>query len=478
LLSSTKNRIKQHLLALYNEQTADQSLIKILTLINDFQNKYSEQQTQSAPLTADDVVLITYGDQFSETPHKPLHTLDQFLKNIVLGTINTVHILPFFPYTSDDGFSVVDYTMIDPVLGDWGDIARLKQNFSLMFDFVLNHISRDSEWFQEYLRGNPNYDKFFITLPSTTDLAQVVRPRALPLLTPVETQDGVKRVWTTFSEDQIDLNFANPEVLLRMISILLFYVSKGADLIRLDAIAYLWKEVGTSCIHLPQTHHVVKLFRAVLDAAAPNVRLITETNVPHQENISYFGSALVNEQDQIVGGDEAQLVYQFPLAPLLLHTLRVEDTHLLNQWLQTLQLPFPGVTFFNFLASHDGIGIRPAEQILTGPQIQALIQQTKDHGGQVSYKHNADGTRAPYELNITLYDMVNEPASRDTPTGIDRFIATQAVMLSLAGLPGIYIHSLFGSSNCVDCVQETGRARSINRQKFDFSSDHEPTCRS
>ena len=338
-----------------------------------------------------------------------------------------------------------------------------------MFDAVINHISRESEWFQKYLKNLEPYKEYFIEVDPGLDLSQVTRPRARPLLAAVETAGGKAHVWTTFSSDQIDLNYANPDVLLEILAVLLFYIQQGARIIRLDAIAYLWKEIGTSCIHLPQTHHIIKLMRAVLDLAAPDVILITETNVPHEENISYFGQQLDGTDKIYPLGDEAQMVYQFPLAPLVLHTFRTGDTTALTSWAASLDVPFRSAAFLNFIASHDGIGVRPVEGLLTAEEIQGLVDQTLANGGQVSYKTNPDGSQSVYELNITLFDMLNEPESTPLEIGVQRFIASQAIMLSLSGVPGIYIHSLFGAPNSHREVEKTGRARSINREKYQVS---------
>jgi sucrose phosphorylase len=291
------------------------------------------------------------------------------------------------------------------------------------------------------------------------DLSAVVRPRALPLLTEFLSPTGPRKIWTTFSADQIDLNYTNPQVLLEIIDVLLTYVSHGAQLLRLDAIAYLWKKIGTSCIHLPETHAVIRIFRTVLDLTAPDVLLITETNVPHRENISYFGDSLPGSRRT----DEADLVYQFPLAPLVLHTLASGDATAISAWISTLDAP--GL-FFNFIASHDGIGVTPAAGLIDTTQLEALVERTLAHGGRVSYKRNLDGSPSPYELNITLYDALNDPAHPDPAVDIPRFLASQAILLSLAGVPGIYVHSLFGSSNCERCFEETGQPRSTSRQKF------------
>ncbi len=465
-------RIYTHFTNLYGEATARKYWKSIKDQIINFTKKNPQIPQSPKLVSSSDTILITYGDQFQDDNRRPLVVLSDFLQAYIGDTINTIHILPFFPYSSDDGFSVIDYTKVDPALGDWKDIQKINSEYFLMFDFVLNHISRESDWFQHYLNGDTNYQDYFIEVDPNIDLSDVVRPRALPLLTQVSTSQGKKHVWTTFSSDQIDLNYLNPDVALDMIKILLEYVSKGAKYIRMDAIAYLWKEVGTKSIHLPQTHEFVKFVRSILDAAAPQVMLITETNVPHYENISYFGKPieLVFQGNNIIRSDEAQMVYQFSLAPLILHTFLTQNSAKLTKWALSLDLPVKNTFFFNFIASHDGIGVRPAEGILTGNEIQKLADQTLRNKGDVSFKKNPDGTLSPYELNITLFDFLNEPLVENFEIAINRFMASQVIMLSLAGIPGIYIHSLIGSSNCLDCVSLTGRARSINREKFNWQN--------
>ena len=426
-------------------------------------------------LSERDSILITYGDQVQRANEMPLQTLKIFCESYLPGVVSGIHILPFYPWTSDDGFSVVDYRQIDPALGDWDDVSAM-QTFRLMFDAVINHISSKSDWFQKFLQDDPRYKEYFITVEGEPDLSKVVRPRALPLLTPFQTPSGEKKVWTTFSDDQIDLNFSNPEVLLEILDILLLYAERGADFIRLDAIAYLWKEIGTTCIHLPQTHAVVQFLRAALNEAAPHAHLITETNVPHVDNISYFGD----------GTNEAQLVYNFALPPLTLHAFHTGDARVLSNWAKSLSLPSDKTTFFNFLASHDGIGVNPARGILSDEEIDALVNKTLEHGGLISYKHNADGTQSPYEMNINFFDALSNPSMLQPPSSaatssprtalraetldlqVNRFIAAQAIMLALIGVPGIYFHSLFGSRGWTEGVKQTGRNRTINREKCQF----------
>lgn len=414
-------------------------------------------ESQRFDLSERDAILITYGDQVRDTGTPPLRVLADFCQKHLKGVVNAVHILPFYPWTSDDGFSVKDYRVVDPTLGNWADIEQLGQNFRLMFDAVINHVSSQSEWFQKFLRDDPRFRDYFITVEGDPDLSGVARPRALPLLTQIQTPSGAKSVWTTFSEDQIDLNYRNPEVLLEIVDLILFYVTRGAEFIRLDAIAYLWKEIGTPCIHLPHTHRLIQLLRAVLNEVAPHVLLITETNVPHADNLSYFGN----------GHNEAQLIYNFALPPLVLHTLHSGNASALSKWAGNLKLPSHQTTFFNFLASHDGIGLNPVRDILPEDDIEALVQRTLDHGGLVSYKHNSNGSHSPYELNINYFDALSNPREDEmVDTQVDRFIAAQAIMLSLTGVPGIYFHSLFGSRGWLEGVKETGRNRTLNRQKL------------
>lgn len=411
-----------------------------------------------APCSQRDALLITYPDQVRQDGQPPLRVLADFCARHLRGLVSGVHLLPFYPSSSDDGFSVKDFFAVEPSYGTWEEIERLGADFDLMFDGVFNHVSAQGAWFQGFLAGDARYRDFFIAVPGSPDLSQVVRPRAQPLLTEFPSVSGPQRVWTTFSADQVDLNFKNPEVLLRVLEALLFYVAHGARFIRLDAIAFLWKEIGTPCLHLPQTHQVIQLLRAILDEIAPHVLLITETNVPHVDNVSYFGD----------GANEAQLVYNFALPPLVLHSFATGHTEKLTRWAQSLEFPSDRVTFFNFLASHDGIGLNPGRGILSDGEIEALVRRTLDHGGFISYKSMPDGSRLPYELNINYLDALSNPSSGEAPELAARKLLTaHALLLSLQGVPGIYFHSLFGSRGDRAGAETSGIPRRTNRQKLE-----------
>lgn len=459
--------LRQHLTAIYNEEISLVIIDRLYALLDRYKSLLPQLEppdiqpqrfrSRQIKLSEKDILLITYGDQVKEPGKHPLGSLAGFCERYLTGLVNGLHLLPFYPSSSDDGFAVIDYQAVDPALGDWEDINRLGRQFRLMFDAVVNHVSTQNAWFQGFLRAEPALRDYFIVVEGSPDLSQVVRPRALPLLTRFETAAGPRQVWTTFSADQVDLNYHNPDVLLVILELLLFYIARGAEFIRLDAIAYLWKEIGTTCIHLPQTHQIVQLMRAVLDAVAPAVMLITETNVPHADNVAYFGD----------GTNEAQLVYNFALPPLVLHTLQTGSARALSDWAESLA-PLPGqATFLNFLASHDGIGLNPARGILSADEIDSLVERGLTHGGLVSEKKNQDGSRSPYELNINYFDALANPSGNEPlETQVNRFLAAQAIMLSLSGVPGIYFHSLFGSRGWPQGVGQTGRPRTINRQKL------------
>ncbi len=451
-LERLKQRIQPRLHRLYGSRAAE-CLERVVTLAARYAPKLPARKTA---WDERDVALITYADQVRCPAAVPLRCQQRFLADAGLEPLlSTIHLLPFFPYSSDDGFSVIDYRQVDPGVGDWPDVAALGEQYELMFDLVLNHVSRQSAWFRGYVEGREPYTRYFIEVDPAEDVSTVVRPRSLPLLTPVETSRGTRHVWTTFSDDQIDLNFAEPEVLLEMLDVLLCYLRQGARIIRLDAIAYLYKRLGTPCIHLPETHEVVKLMRDLVDELAPGAILLTETNVPHEENISYFGT-----------GDEAHMVYQFALAPLLLEALLSGDATLLARWLAGLAPPPPGCTVLNFTASHDGVGVRPLEGLMPPERFDRFLAAVQARGGHVSTKRNADGTDSPYELNIAYFSALSDPDQANPSMQVRRFLAGQAIMLALRGMPAVYFHSLVGTPNDAEGVRATGRARSINRRKF------------
>ena len=447
-------RLRDHLDRIYGPGVAAGTLPRLVGMLESVEHRPPREQL----FDETDVLLIAYGDQVREPDQPPLATVRSFLTAHVGDVVSGLHLLPHYPWTSDDGFAVVDYTAVDPSLGEWRHVEDLAGDFRLMFDAVVNHTSVASPWFVRWRCGDRDYADFYLAIDPATDVRSVVRPRTSPLLTPFWTSDGgVRSVWTTFSADQVDLNYANPQVLLAVTEVLLNYVAHGAGLLRLDAIAFLWKELGTSCLHLPQTHEIIRLWRTVLDTVAPGTLIITETNVPHAENITYFGE----------GTDEAHLVYQFPLPPLTLAAFHAGDVTRLREWAATLPPPSPQATFLNFLASHDGVGLRPVEGLLGTDEIDRLCAAVKARDGRVSYRTSGDGSVSPYELNTVYFEALAPAAADETlDRQINRFSSAHAILLALSGVPGIYFNSLFGSRNWPEGADHTGRARVINRQRY------------
>ncbi|AFZ35569.1 Sucrose phosphorylase [Stanieria cyanosphaera PCC 7437] len=451
-------KVKPLLQRLYGKEAAEKLVDKIYLLLAEHFAPLKEENLNK--WSQNNVLLITYGDSVINptTAEKPLTTLDRFLTKYFHETVTGIHILPFFPYSSDDGFAVIDYLQVNPKLGDWEDIENIASKFNLMVDLVINHVSSQSVWFKQYQQGEKPGCDYFIEVEPSIDLSEVVRPRSSSLLAPVKTVNGTKYLWATFSHDQLDLNFANPDVLIEFIKIILFYVQRGAKYIRLDAVGYLWKKIGTSCIHLTETHAAIRLMRELLQMLNADVALITETNVPNRENLSYFGNR-----------DEAHMIYNFSLPPLLLNALLQGKSEHLKTWMMSMPPAPIGCAYLNFTASHDGIGVRPAEGLLAEEEYHQLLETMQKFGGQISMRQKADGTESPYEINISLFDALRGTVRGEDQWQVERFICSQTIMMSIEGIPAFYIHSLLATPNDYDNVAKTGRKRSINRHQWEIN---------
>ncbi len=464
MVSELKHRVVAHLEVVYKQLSIAErgviadSLIDAMHIVEaeavakgpvagQFQNHWDER----------DIIAITYGDSFIEPTRKPLESLHDFLDQYVKGVINSVHILPFFPYSSDDGFSVIDYLTVNPELGDWSDVSSIAGDYKLMADLVINHCSAESRWFKNFCESkSPGLD-YFATAEPDDDLSDVVRPRTSPLLRRVETAQGVQHAWCTFSHDQVDLNFENPAVLLEFTRIINDYIEQGVAIFRLDAVAFLWKRVGTSCLNLVETHEIVRLLRSLIEAKKSDAVIITETNIPNRENLSYFGNV-----------NEAHVVYNFSLPPLLLNTLLTGNSHYLKNWLMSMPPAQMGTTYLNFFASHDGIGLRPAEGLLSEEEIQNLIDVMESHGGSVSWRALESGVKKPYEINISLFDALRGTVNGEDSWQFDRFYCAHAIVLALEGIPAIYVHSLLATGNDYERKAASGHNRGINRHQWDY----------
>ena len=416
--------------------------------------------------TEKDMLLITYGDIVHGEGRSPLDTLSKFVDRYNRGAVNGLHILPFFPYSSDRGFAVVDFKSVNPALGTWEDIHNIGCRYKLMFDGVLNHVSSKSKIFRQYLDGDPEVQDYFISYTTPDELTldqrnKIFRPRTSDILTRYDTINGPRWVWTTFSEDQIDFNYRNPKVLMRVLEGLLYYIRNGADMLRLDAVTYIWAEPGTECVHMPEAHEIIKLLRDVIDTVAPGVALITETNVPHRDNISYFGD----------GYDEAHMVYNFALPPLVLHTFYTENGSNLSKWARDMATPSDATAFFNILDTHDGIGLMAVQDILQKEDVDFIVEKARQHGALVSFKMGQDRNQEPYEINSTWWSAINgDDCGEDIASQVKRFIASRSIALVLKGVPGVYAHGVIGTPNDHELAKKTQHSRDVNRGIIESST--------
>ncbi len=450
-------RIISHLGSLYPDHDVETLCDEIIAIMGFESNCHAVQAFQNH-WDERDIAVITYADSIAEAGIKPLNSLKEFFDRYLKDIASIIHVLPFYPYSSDDGFAVVDYLEVEARLGDWRDIGELAGHFKLMVDLVINHCSSQNQWFLNFLADKDPGRDYFVTVSLDDDLSQVVRPRTSPLLKKVETAAGQRYVWCTFSHDQVDLNFANPGVLLEFIGIVAFYLRKGVDIFRLDAIAFIWKIAGTPCLNLAQTHEIVRLLRTLIEHAKPDALLITETNIPHRENLSYFGNA-----------NEAHVIYNFSLPPLLINTLITGDCRYLRNWMMSMPPARNGTTYLNFIASHDGLGLRPAEGLLSDEEILELADTLQKFGGHISWRalnHHGHEAR-PYEINISLYDALRGTVKGPDAYNHQRFICAHAIMLALEGIPAFYIHSLVATHNDNEKLQRTGHNRAINRHNWE-----------
>ncbi|MEM5507028.1 sugar phosphorylase [Shewanella frigidimarina] len=460
VMDGLQQKLQQHLCCIYNDvdigisvPALAEQLIDIMRITEycqvpePFVNHWSEK----------DIIMITYGDSVIQQGERPLTTLAQFIDSY-LSCINAVHILPFFPYSSDDGFSVIDYSSVNEGLGSWADISAIASKRRLMSDLVINHCSSRSLWFENFCKGEGVGHDYFFTAEPDDDLSAVVRPRTSTLLRPTETSSGTQHVWCTFSHDQVDFDFRNPQVLIEFVRIIRQYLDAGVSIFRLDAVAFLWKIVGNKSINLPQTHEVIRLLRTLIEHAQQDTIIITETNIPNTQNLTYFGNA-----------NEAHCIYNFSLPPLLINSLITGSCLYLKRWLMSMPPAQDGTTYFNFIASHDGIGLRPAEGLLDEDEINALVDTMKQFGGQISSRTTEDGLQKPYEMNIALFDALQGTTKGKDLWGMQRFICAHTIMLALEGIPGIYIHSLLGTRNDYQKLANTSHNRAINRHRWDLN---------
>jgi len=429
---------------------------QLLQILDDFLEKSAYEEIRGKERWNEShSVLITYADSIYKNGEATLITLNGLLSKHFGSLSKVVHILPFLKSTSDGGFAVSSYDYLEEKFGGWDDLKNISKNHDLMADLVLNHVSSSHPWVQQFIKTQePGISNVF-SPKQNLDWSNVVRPRSSSLFSQINTEDGPKQVWTTFGPDQIDLNWHNPKITIEFLNLIINYLSYGIKWFRLDAVGFIWKESGTTCLHLPKAHSIVKLLRVLLNNLLDEGVLITETNVPQKENLSY----LITE-------DEAHMAYNFPLPPLLLEAIITSRADILNSWIFDWPILPEDTTLFNFTASHDGVGLRALEGLMNEQRIKELLINCEKRGGLVSHRRLSNGDDKPYELNISWWSAM-EDSSRDVKRfQYERFILSQLFVMALKGVPAFYLPALLASENDIKSFSMTGQRRDLNREKF------------
>ncbi len=430
---------------------------EIIEIIKNFNKKNSKRKKNISEKTS---LIICYGDSIYSNKKKSIKVFKTFFQKKLEKYFNTIHFLPFYPSSSDSGFSVKDHYKIDNKLGNWSDIKKISKSNDIMADMVINHSSARGLWFRNFLKSKKPGKDYFLTVDSKFDTSKVIRPRDHKLLKGINIFNKKEYLWRTFSEDQIDLDFKNPSVLLRFIKIMIYLIQNGVTVLRLDAIAYLWKENSTKCINLKQTHEIIKLFRIIINLLNVQTIIITETNLPEKENLSYFGK-----------NNEANWIYNFSLPPLLIHAFLFENSSYLNKWSENLPNTKYGNSYLNFIGSHDGIGIRPTEGIFNKKTLKNFIKRLKKNGSKFSFRKVQNKSKKVYEANITVFDALKK-SDYDLKGKffLERYISAHSIIISFEGIPALYLNSLFGKSNDEAKYIITGNNRDINRYKWNYKN--------
>lgn len=406
----------------------------------------------ASPIAPNSAILSVYPDHISDGGNT-LEQLDAFLDERFASAFETLHILPFFPSTGDGGYAVSDHKAVSSRYGTWREIRKLSARFRLIADLVLNHVSSSHFWVSSFLAGDAAFDDFFIELDPKADLRAIERPpRDTPVLSPFKSSLGVRHLWTTFGPDQVDLNYRNPAVLRAIRDIAQSLASEGVSSLRLDAIAYVWKEFGSSCANLPQAADVLRLLRAGLGADRPN--LIAEVDA--------------ELQGHFLRGDGADFAFRFDLAPCLAHSLVTGKSDCLYRWISSNS----GVDFSRsilFLANHDSLYLRPQAPILDDREVDDLVE-TAIRVGCIPVVR---GDRI-YQISGPLHLMF----SGEFEIVCRRIALAMFLLASLPGIPMVYLNTLLAAP--LAALNSEEGPRSINRYKFGVAEIHhllQSTCR-
>lgn len=393
------------------------------------------------------VQLITYPDSMGGNLMELHFVLRRYFKKALGG----VHILPFYPSSADRGFAPLTYDEVDPAFGDWEDVDRIGADFDLTLDFMVNHISRQSVFFQDYLQKGPDseYADMFITFNKLSktgeideaDLAKVYTRKPRPPYTMIERSDGSKeKIWCTFDYEQIDLDWQSPLTRDVMRRFIIRLARSKAKMIRMDAFAYTTLEIGTNCFFLePQVWDLLRWLNQY--ATAFDTHILPEVH----EHYSY--------QQKIA--DKGYWAYDFALPMLMLHTLYHHSSKRLREWLAVCPR-----RQFTTLDTHDGLGIVDVADLLSKEEIESTVEGLYEKGSNTKkiYSGQAYQNLDIYQMNCTYYSALE--------CNDDSYIAARAIQFFSPGIPQVYYVGLLAGENDIELVELTKNGRDINRHNY------------
>ncbi|MDF7637282.1 sucrose phosphorylase [Leuconostocaceae bacterium ESL0958] len=395
-------------------------------------------------------MLITYADAMGQN----LKDLRQVLQEEIGAAIGGVHLLPFFPSTGDRGFAPSDYTRVDAAFGDWSDVEALGEDYYLMFDFMINHISRESIMYQDFQQKHDEseYKDFFIrwekfweqagpNRPTQADIDLIYKRKDKAPIQAITFADGqTEHLWNTFGEEQIDID-VNADIAKAFIKqTLTDMVQHGASLIRLDAFAYAIKKVDTNDFFIePEIWDTLNEVREIL--APLDAEILPEI---HEH---YSIPQKISEHDYFV--------YDFALPMTTLYTLYSGKTERLAKWLRMSPMKQ-----FTTLDTHDGIGVVDARDVLTDEEIDYASNKLYEVGANVkkTYSSAAYNNLDIYQINSTYYSALgNDDAA---------YLLSRVFQVFAPGIPQIYYVGLLAGENDIDLLEETKEGRNINRHYY------------
>ncbi|EMG34131.1 sucrose phosphorylase [Streptococcus oralis] len=392
-------------------------------------------------------MLITYSDSLGNNLKDLYENLEEHFGDAIGG----VHLLPFFPSTGDRGFAPVDYDEVDPAFGDWEDVKRLGEKYYLMFDFMINHISRQSKYYKDYQEKHEasefkdlflNWDKFWPeNRPTQADVDLIYKRKDRAPKQEILFADGsVEHLWNTFGEEQIDLDVTKEVTMAFIRKTIQHLASNGCDLIRLDAFAYAVKKLDTNDFFVEPD--IWSLLDKVRDIAAEyGTELLPEI---HEHYSIQFKIA-----------DHDYYVYDFALPMVTLYTLYSSRTEHLAKWLKMSPMKQ-----FTTLDTHDGIGVVDVKDILTDEEIDYASNELYKVGANVKRKYSSAeyNNLDIYQINSTYYSALGDD-------DVKYFLA-RLIQAFAPGIPQVYYVGLLAGKNDLKLLEETKEGRNINRHYY------------